>query len=120
MTGRGSGETAAMDVQVHDEPSRNRYEARRGGAVAGFTQYVPADLRRYGLDAELLVFTHTEVDPAFEGEGVGSVLVRGALDDVRRRSALVLPICPFVRSWLERHPAYQDLVFEPPPSRVSD
>jgi len=109
-----------VDLTVSDEPTRGRYEARSFGAVAGFTQYVPADLSRYGRDEQLLVFTHTEVDPAFEGQGVGSVLVRSALDDVRRRSALVLPLCPFVRSWIERHPAYQDLVFEPPPSRVTD
>jgi uncharacterized protein len=109
-----------MELQVRDEPSRNRYEAWSEGALAGFTQYVPADLRRYGLDAELLVVTHTEVDPSYEGQGVGTALVRGALDDVRRRSALVLPLCPFVRGWIEHHPDYRDLVFEPPPSRVSD
>ena len=45
---------------------------------------------------------------------------RRALDDVRRRGLHVLPICPFTKSWIERHPDYQDLVFGAPPSRVTD
>jgi predicted GNAT family acetyltransferase len=56
-----------------------------------------------------LVFTHTEVDPDHEGEGVGSTLVRGALDDARRRGMPVVPRCPFVRAWIERHPDYADV-----------
>jgi predicted GNAT family acetyltransferase len=58
----------------------------------------------------VVVFTHTEIDDAFEGKGLGSTLARAALDDVRARGLKVLPHCPFIRSWIERHPDYQDLL----------
>ena len=90
------------DLVVRDEPDASRYEARSGEDLAGFTMYDRED--------GLFVFTHTEVDPAFEGQGVGGTLVRGALDDVRRRGARVEAHCPFVRGWIERHPDYQDLL----------
>lgn len=67
-----------------------------------------------------MVFTHTIVDPAFEGRGVGSTLVRAALDDVRGKARPVVPMCPFVRSYIQRHPEYADLVYSPPASRVHD
>ena len=101
-----------MDVAVRNSPDRQRYEALADGAVAGFAEYRGAD--------DLIVFTHTEVDPAHEGQGVGSALVRGALDDARARHLAVLPLCPFVRSWIEHHPDYEDLVYRRPPSKVAD
>jgi len=95
----------AAELDVRDAPRASRYEARSGDALAGFSQYERSD------DGEpVFVFTHTEVDPAFEGQGVGGTLVRGALDDVRRRGARIVAACPFVRAWVERHPDYQDLV----------
>jgi predicted GNAT family acetyltransferase len=96
----------AGDLVVRDVPGASRYEARAGDEVAGFTEYVVTE----GPSAPVVVFTHTEVDPAFEGQGVGGTLVRGALDEVRRRGAAVQAQCPFVRAWIERHPDYQDLV----------
>ncbi|GAB3444853.1 GNAT family N-acetyltransferase [Streptomonospora sediminis] len=93
-----------MDLEVTDVPARKRYEARTGGTVAGFAEYQLTD--------ELAVLTHTEVDPGYEGQGVGGELVRGALDDVRRRGLAVLPVCPFVKGWIERHPDYTDLVYQ--------
>ena len=85
-----------------DNPGEHRFEVRVDGAVAGFAAY-RADDRAH-------VFTHTEIDPAYEGKGLGSVLVRGALDEMRRRGRDVLPACPFVRRWVERHPDYLALV----------
>jgi predicted GNAT family acetyltransferase len=58
----------------------------------------------------VVVFTHTEIDDAFEGKGIGSQLARAALDDVRARGLRVVPICPFIKGWIKRHPDYQDLV----------
>lgn len=84
-----------MDVTVTDVPERTRYEARVDGELAAFADYIPTD--------ELLAFTHTEVLPAFEGKGVGSALVREALDDVRARQRRVLAVCPFVSGWIARH-----------------
>jgi predicted GNAT family acetyltransferase len=91
------------DVEVRKNEPENRYEAYVDGELAGFAAYE--------VDDERIVFTHTEVADAFEGMGVGSALARGALDDVRANgNRRVVPRCPFVRSWIERHPDYQDLV----------
>lgn len=91
-----------MDITVTDAPARHRYEARAGDGLAGFVAY-----RRQG---DVITLVHTEVDEAYEGKGVGGALVRGALDDARSRGLAVVPVCPFVRSWLERHPDYAELV----------
>lgn len=91
------------DVVVSEAPGRSRYEARVGGELAGWAEYT--------LTAEMLVFTHTEVQPAFEGRGVGSALARYALDDVRCRGLHALAVCPFVLGWIRRHPAYADLEY---------
>jgi uncharacterized protein len=91
------------DVQVADNPGESRFEARVDGELAGFAAYQAAD--------DLIMFTHTEVDDAYEGRGVGSALARGALDAVRADGTRkVLPRCPFIRAWIEKHPDYQDLV----------
>ena len=89
-------------VEVRHEPARLRYAAYVDGQPAGFAAYTPGDAA--------WTFTHTEVDDRVEGAGVGSALVRGALDDVRRQGLSVLPRCPFVRGWVQRHPDYLDLV----------
>jgi uncharacterized protein len=91
------------DVEVTNNEAEQRYEARIDGELAGAAYYDAAD--------DLIVFTHTEVDEAFEGHGVGSALARGALDDVRadgRRR--VVARCPFIKGWIDRHEDYQDLL----------
>ena len=58
-----------------------------------------------------MIFTHTEVDPTFEGKGVGSALARFALDDVRAdRHPPGAAACPFIKGWIGKHPEYADLV----------
>jgi predicted GNAT family acetyltransferase len=101
-----------MTLQVVDAPERQRYEVIRDGAVLGFAAYQKAN--------ELIVFTHTEVDPSLEGQGVGGALVRGALDHVRTLGLRVLPICPFVQAWMASHPDYIDLDYRRPTSKVTD
>ncbi len=88
-------------LRVTDEPSRQRYEARFGDRLAGFTEY-------RAVRGRLILF-HTEVDPTFEGHGVGSRLAAGALDDIRRRGLKVSVKCPFIAAFMERHREYQDL-----------
>jgi uncharacterized protein len=101
------------DVQVTKNDDAHRYDASIDGEQVGFAQYQLSD--------ELIVFTHTEVDDKCEGMGVGSALVRGALDDVRRDgSHRVLPLCPFVKSWIASHEDYQDLVYGAPASTAKD
>ena len=57
-----------------------------------------------------LILIHTEVDEAFEGQGIGSGLVSGALEDIRARGLRIVPICPFVKAYLQRHPEHADLI----------
>lgn len=64
----------------------------------------------YERRGDVLAFVHTEVPPAAEGKGVGSALVRGALDLARENGWTVQPQCPFVAAYIERHPKYRDLV----------
>ena len=91
-----------MGVEVRDNASEGRFEVVLDGTVAGFAAYQVRDTS--------LIFTHTEVDPAFEGKGLGSALVAGALDAVRERGGTVVPRCAFIKSYIERHPPYQDLL----------
>lgn len=91
------------DAPRDGKPHAGRYEAVLDSTVAGFAEY--------RLRANQIVFIHTEVDGAFEGQGVGSTLVHGALDDVRQRGERrVVARCPFVRGYIERHPEYADLL----------
>lgn len=91
-----------MEPTVKDAPEANRYEIRDGEHVLGH-----ADYERRG---DTLVFTHTEVDQDSGRSGLGSTLVRSALDDVRAKDGSVVPQCSFVRGWIEKHPDYADLV----------
>ena len=91
-----------MEITVRDNPEESRYEIRDGDRLLGH-----ADYHRHG---DTTVFIHTEVDPDAGQDGLGSKLVRAALDDVRGRGGSVVPQCPFVRGWIERHQDYADLV----------
>lgn len=103
----------STDVTVTRDPDRQRYDATAGGTEnAGFVDYQET--------SELVVLTHTEVDPSFEGRGVGSALARAALDDIRERRLKALVICPFIISWLRRHHEYVDVLYNAPPSKVGD
>lgn len=91
-------------IAVADNPDESRYEIRVDQELAGFSQYRP----RSGV----LAFIHTEVDDRFEGQGLAGRLISFALDDARSRGLAVLPFCPFVKGYIERHPEYLDLVPE--------
>jgi predicted GNAT family acetyltransferase/2'-5' RNA ligase len=98
----GEGTDMADSPTVRDVPERSRFEVDVDGAAVGFVAY--------RAKPGLLVFTHTEIYDAVEGRGLGSTLVRGALDTARNRGLSVRPDCPFVRAFLTRHPEYLDLV----------
>jgi predicted GNAT family acetyltransferase len=91
-----------VDSVVTDHPERGRFEISVDDELAGF-----ADYHRVG---GALDFTHTEIDNRFEGKGLGSVLIRSGLDAARARGMEVLPHCPFVRRFIQRHTEYLDLV----------
>lgn len=89
-------------MTVQDNPAKRRYEAIVDGEVAGYVFYQQRD--------EALVLIHTEVAEEFEGQGVGSRLAAGTLDDIRARGLRIVPVCAFIRSYIERHPEYAELV----------
>jgi len=95
-----AGDPAEADV-VH-VPEASRYELRLDGRLIGLAAY----RRREGR----IAFTHTEIDEACEGRGFGSRLAAAALDDARRQGLVVVPLCPFITYYIERHPEYQQLV----------
>lgn len=94
------------EVRVVDDPDAHRYVAYLGARPAGFVTYRALTGR--------IVLIHTETDPTLQGAGVGSALAAGALDDIRARGLLVTPRCSFIRSYIERHPEYDDLVAPDP------
>jgi hypothetical protein len=102
-----------MHIVVTDVPAELRYEAKDGQALAGLAAYL---LTRN----DLIVFTHTEVEAGYEGKGVGSRLARAALDDARSRGLGVVPLCPFIKGWIDRHPDYADLVHHLPAGSARD
>lgn len=90
------------DIAVVEAAERSRFEVLVDGELAGFALYIRRGLR--------LVFVHTEIDPRFEGQGLGSKLAAGALGAARAAGDLVVPLCPFIASYITKHPAYEDLV----------
>jgi predicted GNAT family acetyltransferase len=91
-----------VSVAVRDDPEAERYEIAVDGELAGFVQY--------RLRPGLIAFIHTEIDPRFEGQGLGSQLALGALEDARARELAVLPFCPFINGFISRHREYAELV----------
>jgi uncharacterized protein len=94
--------TRVESIEVHDNPGELRYQLLVDDEVAGVILY------RLAPGAVALI--HTDVSPSLEGRGLGARLVAGALDDIRARGLRVIPICPFVRRYIRRHPDYADLV----------
>ncbi|MDB6427036.1 GNAT family N-acetyltransferase [Curtobacterium sp. 20TX0008] len=87
--------------EVRNDTDAQQYSLVEDGEVIGFAAYEVA--------GDEIRFTHTEVDPARRGGGHASILVQHALDDVREGSLRVVPLCTYVKAWIERHPDYQEL-----------
>ncbi len=96
--------------EVQDHPEAQHFELRSEGKLA-YLQY-----QRLGSQ---LILVHTEVPPELEGKGIGSALAKAGLDFARQNQLKVVPLCPFVKSYIQRHPEYQDLVQEPSDSSSS-
>ena len=92
---------------VRNNEAENRFEVELNGQLAQ-TQYI----RR----GQKILFTHTEVPPALEGQGVGNALARASLDYAKREGLRVVPLCPFVASFIKRHKEYQSLVEDEAPT----
>jgi predicted GNAT family acetyltransferase len=92
----------AERIEVVDALAGDRYELSVDGEVVGFTAY----RARPGL----IAFVHTELDERLHGRGLGDRLIRYALEDARARDLAVLPFCPFVKAFIERHREFVALV----------
>ena len=94
----------AVQIAIADDADSRRYVIRVDGRRAGLLQY--------RLRPGLIELVHTEIDEEFEGRGLGSQLISFALDDARERGLAVLPFCPFVNDYIQRHRQYVELVPE--------
>lgn len=104
-TGQHTGDTANTadaGVEVSNNEAKSRYIASLHGDPAGMAAYERSE--------NTITFTHTVVDPEVEGRGIGSALIRQALDDARAQHLTVVPQCEFVAAFIEDNPEYQDLV----------
>lgn len=90
-----------MDGDVRNNEASSRYELEVEGQLA---------LAAYRLRDGRITFTHTEVPDALEGRGIGSKLIKAALDDVREQGLKVVPACAFVKHYMDKHPEVQDLL----------
>ena len=84
-----------MDLVIADHPQAQQYQTKLDGRVVAFAEY--------RLVSNAILFTHTEVSEDLEGQGVGSQLIRWALEDVKSRGLMIVPMCPFVAAFIQRH-----------------
>jgi predicted GNAT family acetyltransferase len=91
-------------VDMHDNLASHRFELTVNGVLAAYAEY---NLLKQGL-----LFTHTEVLSAYEGQGLGAQVARFALDEVRARGVVAIPVCKFIASFIRKHREYLDLVPE--------
>ena len=99
--GQYTDESDDMNNSVSNNRAHQRYELAVDGHIAA-TYYTFAD--------GVITFVHTEVPPELGGKGIGSKLIKGALDQVRADGLKVIAQCPFVKAFIEKNPAYQDLL----------
>jgi uncharacterized protein len=101
-----------VPIEIRDNSELHRYEILDGSQLAGFADYRLRDGR--------LIFPHAEIDPEHQGAGLGSRLARFALDDARARQLTIVPLCPFIASYVDSHPEYLDMVAPAMRARVSE
>jgi uncharacterized protein len=89
-------------VTIENNTEKQQYEAKLIGKVVAFAEYRPI--------GQSIMFTHTEVNEDLEGKGVGSQLIRHALGDTRAKGMTAIPMCPFVKIFIQRHKEFIDVV----------
>ena len=90
-----------LSETVRNNPALHRFELDLDGQIAA---------SYYQLNPGVITFTHIEVPKELEGHGIGSRLVRGALEEVRAQGLKVVPKCPFVSGYMAKHPEFNDLL----------
>jgi predicted GNAT family acetyltransferase len=96
--------------QIHNNTAASRFEIAVDGSLA---------LIAYVRDGNTITFTHTQVPPALEGRGLASSMARAALEHAQAQGLIVIPLCPFVASYIRRHPEYLPLVHPDHHARVT-
>ena len=91
------------NVDVRNNAAESRFEARLGDDLA---------LIEYQLSDKVIAYTHTEVPPAFEGKGVAAKMARAALEYAKEQGLMVAPFCPYIASYIKRHPEYQSITID--------
>ncbi len=99
------------EVQVTDSPERSRFEITVDGHLAGF-----ADYRRR---EDRVILTHTEIDSAYQGQGLAGRLTGTTLDAIRAEGRRVTPLCPYIANYITKHREYADLVDERYPGKFT-
>jgi hypothetical protein len=94
--------TKTLAASVRDNPDRRRFEIDLGDGDFAFAEYT--------LPEGKIIFTHTEVPPSHEGQGLGTALIEASLAAARERGLKVLPICPFFAAYMQKHSEVQDLL----------
>lgn len=97
-----STDSPSTESVVTDNRHRHRFEMKTGDKVS--------IINYKQVDDETLAFVHTEVDPSLEGQGIGSQLVKGALDYIDRNNLKIVPLCRFVSVYIKRHPDWNRVV----------
>lgn len=93
--------TDRKNYEVNHNPTEMRFEIQEGDLLAELL---------YQLDGDSIIFHHTFVPPALEGQGIGSQLAKAGLDYAKANMLRVVPVCSFVDAYIRRHPEYQTLV----------
>jgi predicted GNAT family acetyltransferase len=88
-------------TEIVNNPAKHRYELAVEGHIAA---------TYYEIAGGVITFVHTEVPPELGGKGIGSTLIKGALDQVRAAGLKVIAKCPFVKAYIDKHPEYADLL----------
>ena len=94
-----------MSIDIVDEREDGYYAAYKDGRRVGHATWVKVK--------DAVILPHAEVDPALQGQGIGSLLARRAFDDARAEQHSVMPLCPFMKRWAELHPDYRDITRTP-------
>ncbi len=101
----------SAEAAVARSSDRDRYEITSDDRLAGFTAYVDRGGQR--------IFFHTEIGEDFGGRGLGSVLISRALADTREAGLRIVPVCPFVKKYLESHHEVDDVVDKVTPDALA-
>ncbi|NEM97727.1 GNAT family N-acetyltransferase [Pontibacter burrus] len=90
-----------MDIEVKDNPAQSRFETTIDGHTA---------MIEYKLQPGVITVLHTEVPKELEGRGIAGTMTKFALEHIRAKGLALIPLCPYMRAYLKKHPEYNDLV----------